>query len=136
MIMRTAGEGQQKRYFVRDLAWLLQEWHGITERIKAQPTATCVFQEPDLIDRTVRDFLTEDVERIVVDHPKAEERMRETIARISRRSANKVKFYNDSSRCLTGLLNRQLDNAFARTVHLKSGGYLVVDETEALVAMT
>ncbi|HPY30063.1 MAG TPA: Rne/Rng family ribonuclease [Verrucomicrobiota bacterium] len=136
VIMRTAGEGQQKRYFVRDLAWLLQEWHGITERIKAQPTATCVFQEPDLIDRTVRDFLTEDVERIVVDHPKAEERMRETIARISRRSANKVKFYNDSQPVFDRFgISRQLDNAFARTVHLKSGGYLVVDETEALVAI-
>src|ERR1041385_2722136 len=67
VIMRTAGEGQQKRYFVRDLALLLEEWHLIQERIKTQPPATCVFQEPDLIERTVRDFLTEDVERIVVD---------------------------------------------------------------------
>ena len=70
VIMRTAGEGQQKRYFVRDLALLLEEWHGVQERIKKQPMATCVFQEPDLIERTVRDFLTEDVERIVVDKPK------------------------------------------------------------------
>ena len=56
VIMRTAGEGQQKRYFVRDLALLLEEWNGIEDRIKSQPMATCVFQEPDLIERTVRDF--------------------------------------------------------------------------------
>jgi ribonuclease G len=47
--------------------------------------ATCVFQEPDLIERTVRDFLTEDVERIVVDNPKAHDRMREMISKISKR---------------------------------------------------
>lgn len=136
VIMRTAGEGQQKRYFVRDLAWLLEEWRLITERIKTQPTATCVFQEPDLIDRTVRDFLTEDVERIVVDHPRAEERMREMIARISRRSASKVKLYNDPQAVFDRFgVSRQLENAFSRTVHLKSGGYIVVDETEALVAI-
>ena len=71
VIMRTVGEGQQARYFVRDLALLLEEWNEIQERIKSQPPATCVFQEPDLIERTVRDFLTEDVERIVVDSPQA-----------------------------------------------------------------
>ena len=48
--------------------------------IKKQPPATCVFQEPDLIERTVRDFLTEDVERIVVDSPQAYDRMRDMIA--------------------------------------------------------
>ena len=93
VIMRTVGEGQQKRYFVRDLALLLEEWNQIQERIKTQPPATCVFQEPDLIERTVRDFLTEDVERIVVDSPKAYDRMREMISKISKRSADKVKLY-------------------------------------------
>jgi len=93
--MRTAGETQQKRYFVRDLALLLEEWNQIQTRIKSQPLATCVFQEPDLIERTVRDFLTEDVERIVVDSPKACDRMREMISKISKRSADKVKLYSD-----------------------------------------
>src|SRR5262249_23016965 len=60
VIMRTVGEGQQTRYFVRDLALLLEEWQEIQDRIRSQNMATCVFQEPDLIERTVRDFLTED----------------------------------------------------------------------------
>src|SRR6185436_19430053 len=96
VVMRTAGEGKQARYFVRDLALLLEEWRGIQERIKSQPMATSVFQEPDLIARTVRDFLTEDVERIVVDHQRAYDRIREMIAKISRRSITKVRLYNDS----------------------------------------
>jgi len=136
VIMRTVGEGQQKRYFVRDLALLLEEWTGIQERIKNQGMATCVFQEPDLIDRTVRDFLTEDVERIVVDHPKAYDRMREMISKISKRSASKIKLYNEPQPIFDRFgISKQLENAFSRTVHLKSGAYLVVDETEALVAI-
>lgn len=136
VIMRTVGEGQQKRYFVRDLALLLEEWQSIQDRIKAQPPATCVFQEPDLIERTVRDFLTEDVERIVVDSQKAHDRMREMIAKISRRSAEKVKLYSEPQPIFDRFnITRQLENAFSRQVHLKSGGYIVVDETEALVAI-
>ncbi|HZV34791.1 MAG TPA: Rne/Rng family ribonuclease [Verrucomicrobiae bacterium] len=136
IIMRTVGEGQQARYFVRDLALLLEEWKLIQDRIKNQPSATCVFQEPDLIERTVRDFLTEDVERIVVDNGKAYDRMREMISKISWRSAEKVKLYNESQAIFDRFnVSRQLENAFSRTVHLKSGGYIVVDETEALVAI-
>ncbi len=136
VIMRTAGEGQQKRYFVRDLALLLEEWRGVQERMKNQPPATCVFQEPDLIERTVRDFLTEDVERIVVDNQKAHDRMREMVAKISRRSADKVKLYTDAQPIFDRFnISKQLENAFSRQVHLKSGGYIVIDETEALVAI-
>jgi ribonuclease G len=136
VIMRTVGEGQQKRYFVRDLALLLEEWNLIQDRMKKQGMATCVFQEPDLVDRTVRDFLTEDVERIVVDHPKAYERMREMISKISKRSADKIKLYNEPQPVFDRFgITKQLENAFSRTVHLKSGAYIVVDETEALVAI-
>jgi ribonuclease G len=136
VIMRTVGEGQQKRYFIRDLFLLLDEWSQIQNRIKSQPPASCVFQEPDLIERTVRDFLTEDVERIVVDSPKAYDRMREMISKISRRSADKVKLYTEPQPIFDRFsITRQLENTFSRQVHLKSGGYIVVDETEALVAI-
>ena len=136
VIMRTAGEGQQKRYFVRDLALLLEEWRGVQDKIKSQSMATCVFQEPDLIERTVRDFLTEDVERIVVDAQKAHDRMREMISKISKRSSGKIKLYSEAQPIFDRFsISKQLENAFSRQVHLKSGGYIVVDETEALVAI-
>ena len=136
VIMRTAGEGQQKRYFVRDLALLLEEWHGIQDKIKSQGMATCVFQEPDLIERTVRDFLTEDVERIVVDSPKAADRMKAMIQKISHRAARKVILYSEAQPVFDRfLISKQLENAFSRQVHLKGGGYIVIDETEALVAI-
>jgi ribonuclease G len=137
VIMRTVGEGQQERYFIRDLGLLLEEWKQIQDRIKSQSAATCVFQEPDLIERTVRDFLTEDVERIVVDNPKAYERMRDMMLKVkAKRAADKVKLYSEPQPIFDRFgITRQLENAFSRQVHLKSGGYLVVDETEALVAI-
>ena len=136
VIVRTAGEDKLKRYFIRDLAMLLEEWAKIQKNIQEQPLATCVFQEPDLIERTVRDFLTENVSRIVIDsHPKFEF-IRESISRISRLSLKKIHFYNEAEPLFDRFnITRQLETAFSRQVPLKSGGHLVIDETEALVAI-
>ncbi len=136
VIIRTVGEAQQARYFVRDLALLLDEWKLIQERINKQASATCVFHEPDLVERTVRDFLTEDVERIVIDSQYQFDRIREMIGKISHRSMSKVKLYTESQAIFDRFnISRQLEAAFSRQVHLKSGGYIVIDETEALVAI-
>jgi ribonuclease G len=136
VIMRTVGEGQQKRYFVRDLALLLEEWRLVQEKIKSQPSPSCVFQEPDLIERTVRDFLTEEVERIVVDSNPAYERIKDIIGRISKRSLSKIRHYAEHQPIFDRFnITKQLETTFSRQVHLKSGGYIVIDETEALVAI-
>jgi len=136
VIMRTAGEGQQKRYFILDLAILLEQWNEIQQRIKSQPPASCVFQEPDLIERTVRDFLTEDVSRVIVDSPAAFDRMRTMISRINPHAAKKIQIYGEHQPIFDRFnITRQLENAFSRQVHLRSGGYIVIDETEALVAI-
>jgi ribonuclease G len=136
VIMRTVGEGQQKRYFVRDLALLLEEWRMVQEKIKSGPSPSCVFQEPDLIERTVRDFLTEEVERIVVDNNPSYERIQDIIGRISKRSLAKVKHYSEHQPIFDRFnITKQLENTFSRQVALKSGGYIVIDETEALVAI-
>lgn len=136
VVMRTAGEGKQARYFVRDLALLLDEWRDIQQRIQRQPLATCVFEEPDLVGRTVRDFLTEDVDRIWVDDFRQYQRIQEMITRISRRSVSKVQSYSEPAAIFDRFnVTKQLEIAFQRTVHLKSGGYIVIDETEALIAI-
>jgi ribonuclease G len=72
----------------------------------------------------------------VVDSPKAHDRMRAMISKISRRSADKIKLYSDHQPIFDRFgITRQLESTFSRQVHLKSGGYIVVDETEALVAI-
>lgn len=136
VIIRTVGEGQRKAFFVRDLALLLEEWREVQERINSQPLATCVFHEPDLIDRTVRDFLTDKVDRIVIDGQQEADRIKTLIGKISKRSVSKVKHYNESQPVFDRFgVTRQLENTFSRQVPLKSGGYIVIDETEALVAI-
>ena len=136
VVIRTAGQGQKTRYFVRDLAILLEEWNQIQEAIDAQPAPKCVRQEPNLVERTIRDFLTEDFERIVVDTSAEYERIRSKIGRISERAAAKVKLYRESIPIFDRFgISRQIESAYSRKVNLKSGGYIIIDETEALVAI-
>ena len=136
VIIRTAGQGQRKAYFIRDLAILLQTWEEITGRVKSQKAGTCVFEEPDLIERTVRDFLTEDVERIVIDNAAEAERVKKLIGRISKRTIDKVQRYSYSEPIFDRFgVTRQLETAYTRQVMLPSGGYIIIDETEALVAV-
>jgi len=136
VIVRTAGKDRKKRYFVRDLAILLQEWESIKTAIESKQAPHCVYREPGLVDRTVRDFLTEDIERIVVDTTSEYEWIRERIRQFSHRSVQKVKLYRESQPIFDRFgITSQIEHASCRRVDLKSGGYIVIDETEALVAI-
>lgn len=136
VIVRTAGEGQAARFFVRDLHILLGIWKEVAERIKHGPSPSCVYQEPDLVERTVRDFLTEDVDRIIVDNVEQYEKIRSLVGRISFRSRNKVKLYDEEQPIFEKFsVEKQIEQAFRRQVWLPSGGYIVVDETEAMVTI-
>src|SRR6476469_3177146 len=72
-ITRTVGEGQRARYFVRDLRFLLEQWAKIEQQIKDLPAPARVFEEPNLVDRTVRDFLTEEIDEVLCDEHAAVE---------------------------------------------------------------
>src|SRR3954452_13260186 len=67
VIIRTVGEGQRARYFVRDLRFLLDQWRKVEDRIKNDRVPSRVFEEPDLVERTVRDFLTEEIDEVICD---------------------------------------------------------------------
>src|SRR4051812_23550037 len=69
VIVRTAGEDKKSRYFVRDLHILLKTWQDITTKMQSERSPACLYQEPDLVERTVRDFLTEEVDRVLIDSP-------------------------------------------------------------------
>ena len=95
-----------------------------------------VVAEPDLVERVVRDSLTAEIDRIVIDSRAVFERIRDMTSRISRRVKNRVKLYDGAAPIFEHFeVEKQLENAFRRKVWLKSGGYLIFDETEALVAI-
>src|SRR5881398_1925282 len=136
VIIRTVGEGQRARYFVRDLRFLLDEWAKVEQLIREQPAPCRVFEEPDLVERTVRDFLTEEIDEVVCDDRAATERMNQLVEKISRRARNRLKFYDGATPIFESLgIQKQIDDAFHRQVWLRCGGYIVIDETEALVAV-
>ena len=136
VIVRTVGEGQRARYFVRDIGLLLEQWREIEEQMKSKPAPVCVFREPDLIERTVRDFLTDEIDAVYCDDEAAVQRMQDLVGQISRRSKSRIQHYTESQPIFEKFgVQKQIDDAFHRQVWLKCGGYIVIDETEALIAI-
>jgi len=136
LIVRTAGAGARKTSFVRDVRALTEIWTEIDKGIRNTPAPCRLYQEPDLIERVVRDALTEEIDRIVIDDRTQSDRIKNIVARFSRRARGKIQCYEGASPIFEHFdLERQIENAFSRKVWLKSGGYLIFDETEALVAI-
>jgi ribonuclease G len=99
VIIRTAGEGKQARWFVRDLHMLLKRWQAIVEKINAPDRRpVLLYQEPGLIERTVRDFLTEEVDRILVDNPEDFKLVQDLVGEVSPRPARASSFTRTPSR--------------------------------------
>ncbi|RPJ35213.1 MAG: Rne/Rng family ribonuclease [Verrucomicrobiaceae bacterium] len=137
IIMRTVASGTRARHFVRDLAMLLEQWDEIEARRAANPAPACIFQEPGLIERTARDFLTEEVNQVICDDAETTEQIREIAGRISRRAKRRVHHMAASTQPIFERIGiqKQIDEAFSRQVWLPCGGYIVIDETEALIAI-
>jgi len=137
IIMRTVAQGTRARHFVRDLAMLLEQWDNIDQRRANNPAPCCVFQEPNLIERTARDFLTEEVDQVLCDDAETTELIREIAGKISRRAKRRIHYLPTASQPIFERVNiqKQIDEAFSRQVWLKCGGYIVIDETEALISV-
>jgi ribonuclease G len=136
IIMRTAGEGKKDRYFVRDLHILLRIWENIQKTIETTNEPCMLYEEPDLIERTVRDFLTEKIDRVLVDNRETHERMSSLISTISQRSRTKITHFKEDIPIFERFnIEKQIALTFQRKVPLPSGGEIVIDETEALVAV-
>ena len=129
--------GEMARWFVRDLHMLLKRWQGIVEKINAPDRRpVLLYQEPGLIERTVRDFLTEEVDRILVDNPEDFKLVQDLVGEVSPRSRSRVELYADPIPVFERYnIERQIEQLFQRRVPLPSGGEIVIDETEALTAI-
>src|SRR2546428_12411535 len=115
VIIRTVGEGQRARFFVRDLRFLLDQWARVEQLIRDKPAPCRVFEEPDLVERTVRDFLTEEIDEVVSDDREAVERMKELVGNILRRARNRVKFYDGATPIFEAFgIQKQIDEAIHR----------------------
>jgi len=136
VIIRTAGEGKKLRYFIRDLHILLHEWKEMRSLIESSREPVRLYQEPDIIERTMRDFLTEEIDRVLIDDKDDYDNMLELVGSISPRSKGKINHFRESIPVFERFnIERQIERTFQRTVPLPSGGEIVIEETEALVAI-
>ncbi|MBM4148901.1 MAG: Rne/Rng family ribonuclease [Lentisphaerae bacterium] len=136
LIVRTASAGASQRSLVRDLRGLLVVWEELRAAIDQNKAPCSVYEEPDLVERVVRDWLTEDVDRIVIDNADDYERVKKSASKAFRRARSRIHHYHGEMPVFDHYgVERQLDEAFRRKVNLKCGGYVILDETEALVAI-
>jgi len=128
LIVRTVGSSAGPRSFIRDLRNLMESWNVLQTNIKTLRAPACVYQEPDLIERIVRDWLTEEIDCVTIDNREAYDRIREVAGRISRRAKNAIRLYEGPQAIFEHHgVERQLEETFRRKVHLKSGGCLIFD---------
>ncbi|MBR6471750.1 MAG: Rne/Rng family ribonuclease [Victivallales bacterium] len=136
LICRTVGAGLKKEHFQRDLDILLDAWKKGMQTADKRRAPVCVYQEPALEERTLRDCLTQDIDEIVVDSQEAYDRAKEMLERFDRINDVKLKLYSNPTPIFIKYgISQQIENISNRKVMLPSGGYLCIDETEALIAI-
>lgn len=136
VIIRTAGVGRSAEELQWDLNYLLQLWDSIDSAAKKDPAPNFLFQESNVIIRAIRDYLRQDIGEIFVDNKEAYDLASGFIQQVMPNYSSKVKLYQDD----IPLFNRyqiesQIETAFQREVKLPSGGSIVIDVTEAMIAI-
>ncbi len=137
LIVRTVSEGQTKTTLSRDLQFLKRLWKEVRKKGVEAATPSLVYEEKDLAFRAVRDYFTQDVSEIWVDHDETAAMVKETVSLLYPRRTKMVKQHTDFEHTLFERFNieNQLIQIFRREVNLPSGGQLCFDQTEALMAV-
>lgn len=136
VICRTLGDGKKEEFFHNDIEMLLEVWTNLCHYNETQKSPYCLYREPDLLTRSTRYFLTDDIEEVIVDNQEAYKKIRKQIIKFSDVSANKVRYYDGNRPIFQNFrLHDQISSIFERSVTLPSGGYICIDETEALIAI-
>jgi len=135
-ILRTAGFGRNKTELKRDVAYLTRLWKNMEKRLKTQPAPCELYTESDLLIRTIRDVLRPSIRAVVVDSDSAYERANEFLRVAAPRSAPKLVQYTRDAPIFHAFdIERQIELIHCREVPLSSGGALVIEQTEAMVAI-
>jgi len=136
VILRTAGASRTKAEVKRDFEYLLRIWEQVRDLTLKSTAPKLVYEEGSLIKRSIRDLYGKDIEEIVVSGEDGYSEAKEFMGMLMPSHANNVKLYRDSQPIFTRYgIESQLDAMFTPTVQLKSGGYIVINQAEALVAI-
>lgn len=135
-IIRTAGADRTKKELAGDLQYLLKLWKAVVKRTK-EVTAPCpIYQESDLIIRTIRDIFTPEIEEIIVDTEENYKKARDFMGIIAPRYVSRIRLFNDPVPIFERYkIEQEIEKTFQRKIQLVSGGNIVIEATEALVAI-
>ncbi|MDD3468529.1 MAG: Rne/Rng family ribonuclease [Thermoguttaceae bacterium] len=135
-IVRTAGADRTKKDFSRDIAYLLRLWKVIVKRIRKVPGPCAIYEESDMMIRTIRDVFSTDIDSIWIDEPDAYQRAKEFLEQVMPRCVDTLHYYEGKDPLFHKYhLDEEIAKIHQRKVPLKTGGSIVIDPTEALVAI-
>ncbi|MDO8877699.1 MAG: Rne/Rng family ribonuclease [Pseudolabrys sp.] len=136
VILRTAGASRTKTEVKRDFEYLLRLWETVRDLTLKSMAPKLVYEEGSLTKRSIRDLYSKDIEEIIVAGEAGYKEARDFMRMLMPSHAKNVKLYNDAQPLFTRYgIETQLDAMFQPTVQLRSGGYIVINQTEALVAI-
>ena len=136
LIVRTAGVGKSEEELQWDLDYLLQLWQAIDTSAGEKRAPFLIYQESNVIIRSIRDYLRADIGEIVIDHPDVYHEACEFIEQVMPQYRRKIRDYQDEVPLFSRYqIESQIESAFQREVRLPSGGAIVIDHSEALTAV-
>ncbi|HVJ80470.1 MAG TPA: Rne/Rng family ribonuclease, partial [Planctomycetia bacterium] len=136
VIIRTAGLDRTKRDLERDLSYLARLWEAVVARIKRQRGPGVIYQESDMIIRTIRDVFASDIDAIYIDEPTAYQRAKEFLEMVMPRFADRLKLYDHPKPLFHQFgVEEEIARINQKIVPLPKGGSIVIEQTEALVAI-
>lgn len=136
LIVRTAGVGRSGEELQWDLDYLLRLWEALDAAATSRPAPFLIYEESNVIIRAIRDYFRQEIGEVLIDSQEVYEEAKDFMSRVMPHNQSKVKLYSDSVPLFSRYqIESQIESAFAHSVRLPSGGSLVVDHTEALVAI-
>lgn len=136
VIARTAGSGKSFEELQWDLDILLRHWEAIRNATLERSAPFLIYQESNAIIRAIRDYLRKDIDEVLIDHPDVYEEVLNHIKLVRPNFIHRIKLYKDHTPLFTRFqIESQIESAFQRDVRLPSGGSIVIDHTEALIAI-
>ena len=135
-IVRTVAEGVSEKDLKADMDFLIKLWNEVVRRTETVRCPAQIYNDLDLLLRTVRDLFTPDVEKLIIDSRGEYDRIKKFITAFMPDFTGQIELYDGSEPIFDGYgIEIEIDRALERKVWLKSGGYLIVDEMEALTAI-
>ena len=137
VIVRTAGIGKSKKEISKDLKFLVSQWNKIREDTLKSVAPKLIYEEGNILKRTIRDLLNEEVDSIFIEGKEAFDKIKKISKNLSPGQTKKIKQHKDKDISLFAEHNieNQINDLFSLTVKLESGGSIVINTTEALVAI-